>query len=146
MAEKKKTTLNEVLKREKFQKLAKKEQEKSKSVIVVRPDPPAPVKKEDGPGSKIYKTMDESMSDLRFYFLEGEYRERVAELFNANEAQFDRLGITPRRFLDFARESFDRFKQLQKKMPLEPMSKKAWDYMERSLSELIGKLNDRFNK
>ncbi|EQA44038.1 hypothetical protein LEP1GSC050_1988 [Leptospira broomii serovar Hurstbridge str. 5399] len=147
MAEKKKTILSEVLKREKFQKLEKKDKDKApKSVIAVRPDLDSSPKKDDGPGRKIYKAIDESMGDLRFYFLEGEYREKLAGLFNSHESQFDRLGISPRRFLDFARESFDRFKQLQKKMPLEPMSKKAWEYMDRSLNELIGKLNEKFSR
>ncbi|TGL64191.1 LIC11177 family protein [Leptospira sarikeiensis] len=147
MGIKKKTVLPDVLMREKLQKIAI--DEKSKAARVVGSDKVASgsdPKKDDGPGSKIYKAIDESLADLRYYFLEGEYRDKVAELFNKNEGQFDRLGITPRRFLDFARESFDRFKQLQKKMPLEPMNKKGWEYLERSLLELIGKLNEKFNK
>ncbi|PJZ65754.1 hypothetical protein EHQ27_06595 [Leptospira wolffii] len=146
MADKKKTVLPEILKREKLQKVALKEKENAARIVGSDKSDGSDSKKDDGPGAKIYKAMDESMSDLRYYFLEGEYRDKVGELFNKNEAQFDRLGITPRRFLDFARESFDRFKQLQKKMPLEPMNKKGWDYLERSLLELIGKLNDKFNK
>lgn len=133
--------------REKLQKIAL--NEKAKAARIVGSDKvgsEVDPRKEDGPGSKIFKAIDESLSDLRYYFLEGEYGDKVADLFNRNESQFDRLGITPRRFLEFARESFDRFKQLQKKMPLEPMNKKGWEYLERSLSELIGKLNEKFNK
>ncbi|MGJ4789983.1 hypothetical protein EHQ52_03200 [Leptospira koniambonensis] len=147
MADKKKTILPDVLMREKLQKIAL--NEKAKAARIVGSDKvgsESDPRKEDGPGSKIFKAIDESLSDLRYYFLEGEYGDKVAELFNRNESQFDRLGITPRRFLEFARESFDRFKQLQKKMPLEPMNKKGWEYLERSLSELIGKLNEKFNK
>ncbi|TGJ98279.1 hypothetical protein EHQ53_00680 [Leptospira langatensis] len=145
MAEKKKTVLPDVLMREKLLKVALDEKAKAARVIGSEKKDTDP-KKDDGPGSKIYKAIDEALVDLRYYFLEGEYRDKVAELFNRNEGQFDRLGITPRRFLDFARESFDRFKQLQKKMPLEPMNKKGWDYLERSLLELIGKLNEKFHK
>lgn len=133
--------------REKLQKIAL--NEKAKAARVVGSDKggsESDPRKEDGPGSKIYKAIDESLADLRYYFLEGEFGDKIADLFNRNESQFDRLGITPRRFLDYARESFDRFKQLQKKMPLEPMNKKGWEYLERSLSELIGKLNEKFHK
>ncbi|PJZ47804.1 LIC11177 family protein [Leptospira saintgironsiae] len=147
MADKKKTILPDVLMREKLQKIAL--NEKAKAARIVGSDKvgsEVDPRREDGPGSKIFKAIDESLSDLRYYFLEGEYGDKVADLFNRNESQFDRLGITPRRFLEFARESFDRFKQLQKKMPLEPMNKKGWEYLERSLSELIGKLNEKFNK
>ncbi|PJZ24491.1 hypothetical protein CH352_13920 [Leptospira hartskeerlii] len=146
MADKKKTVLPDVLMREKLQKIAL--NEKAKASRIVGPDKgnSGDSKGDDGPGSKIYKAIEESLSDLRYYFLEGEYGSKIADLFNRNESQFDRLGITPRRFLEFARESFDRFKQLQKKMPLEPMNKKGWEYLERSLSELIGKLNDKFHK
>ncbi|TGK36714.1 LIC11177 family protein [Leptospira andrefontaineae] len=147
MADKKKTILPDVLMREKLQKIALNEKAKAARIlgsdkVGSEVDP----RKEDGPGSKIFKAIDESLSDLRYYFLEGEYGDKIADLFNRNESQFDRLGITPRRFLEFARESFDRFKQLQKKMPLEPMNKKGWEYLERSLSELIGKLNEKFHK
>ncbi len=135
------------MKREKLLKVALKEKEKAfRNVGSGKNDSDGDSKKDDGPRVKIYKAMDDALSDLRYYFLEGEYRDKVADLFNKNESQFDRLGITPRRFLDYTRESFDRFKQLQKKMPLDPMSKKGWDYLERSLLELINKLNEKFNK
>ncbi|GBF38620.1 hypothetical protein LPTSP1_16130 [Leptospira johnsonii] len=146
LADKKKTVLPDVLMREKLQKIALNEKAKASRVVGSDKGNSGDSKRDDGPGSKIYNAIDDSLADLRYYFLEGEYRDKVADLFNRNESQFDRLGITPRRFLDFARESFDRFKQLQKKMPLEPMSKKGWDYLERSLLELIGKLNEKFNK
>ncbi|EIE03431.1 LIC11177 family protein [Leptospira licerasiae] len=146
MADKKKTVLPDVLMREKLQKIALNEKAKASKIVGSDKANSGDSKPEDGPGSKIYKAIDESLSDLRYYFLEGEYGSRIADLFNRNESQFDRLGITPRRFLEFARESFDRFKQLQKKMPLEPMNKKGWEYLERSLLELIGKLNEKFNK
>ncbi|EMK02241.1 MULTISPECIES: hypothetical protein [unclassified Leptospira] len=147
MADKKKTVLPEVLMREKLQKIALNEKAKASKIIgSEKGNSGTDPKRDEGPGSKIYKAIDEALADLRYYFLEGEYKDRIADLFNRNENQFDRLGITPRRFLEFARESFDRFKQLQKKMPLEPMNKKGWEYLERSLLELIGKLNDKFNK
>ncbi|MGJ4748287.1 LIC11177 family protein [Leptospira sp. SA-E8] len=146
MADKKKTVLPDVLMREKLQKIALNEKAKASRIVGSDKGSGSDPKKDDGPGSKIYKAIDESLADLRYYFLEGEYGIKIADLFNRNESQFDRLGITPRRFLEFARESFDRFKQLQKKMPLEPMNKKGWEYLERSLSELIGKLNEKFNK
>lgn len=41
---------------------------------------------------------------------------------------------------------FDRYKQLDKKMPLEPMNKKSWDHVEKSLNELITKLLEKFSK
>lgn len=97
-------------------------------------------------GSKIYKAIDEVKLDIRYYFLEDEYKEKIAAIYAKNEAQLDKLGIDPKKYLDYARESFDRYKQLDKKMPLEPMNKKSWDHVERSLNELISKLLEKFVK
>ncbi|MCG6162096.1 hypothetical protein, partial [Leptospira bandrabouensis] len=96
--------------------------------------------------SKIYKAMDDVKLDVRYYFLEDEYRDKIAGIYIKNEAHLDRLGIEAKKYLDYARESFDRYKQLDKKMPLEPMNKKSWDHVEKSLNELIAKLLEKFVK
>ncbi|WP_425460661.1 LIC11177 family protein [Leptospira gomenensis] len=108
---------------------------------------PQPVsEKKEGPGSRIYKAMDEIKLDIRYYFLEDEFRDKIAAIYNKNEAHLERLGIEPKKYLDYARETFDRYKQLNKKMPLDPMNKKSWEYVEKSLKELIAKLLEKFVK
>lgn len=102
--------------------------------------------KKEVQGSKIYKAIDEVKLDIRYYFLEDEYKEKIATIYIKNEVQLDKLGVDPKKYLDYARESFDRYKQLNKKMPLEPMNKKSWDHVERSLNELISKLLEKFVK
>nr|WP_232371651.1 hypothetical protein [Leptospira ainazelensis] len=153
----KKSALFDILKREKLEKLIKgnqnsaskaagpKETQKSSGSENLA-EKTAPSEKKEGQGMKIYKAMDEVKLDIRYYFLEDEYKEKVAGIYNKNEGHLDRLGIEPRKYLDYARESFDRFKQLNKKMPLEPMNKKSWDYVEKSLNELIAKLLEKFVK
>ncbi|WP_394854573.1 LIC11177 family protein [Leptospira ellisii] len=102
--------------------------------------------KKEGAGFRIYKAMDEIKLDIRYYFLEDEFRDKIAAIYNKNETHLERLGIEPKKYLDYARETFDRYKQLNKKMPLDPMNKKSWEYVEKSLNELIAKLLEKFVK
>ncbi|MCG6168436.1 LIC11177 family protein [Leptospira sanjuanensis] len=154
MTQNKKSALFDILKREKLEKLLKKNappktsapKEKSQSpAMEISGEKSAPVDKKDQV-SKIYKAMDEVKLDVRYYFLEDEYRDKIAGIYIKNEAHLDRLGIEAKKYLDYARESFDRYKQLDKKMPLEPMNKKSWDHVEKSLNELIAKLLEKFVK
>ncbi|ALO25004.1 hypothetical protein LEP1GSC137_2001 [Leptospira borgpetersenii str. Noumea 25] len=148
----KKSALFDILKREKLEKIKKKDSSVKPSV----PNEKLPTSenvseksstdKKEIQGSKIYKAIDEVKLDIRYYFLEDEYKEKIAAIYAKNEAQLDKLGIDPKKYLDYARESFDRYKQLDKKMPLEPMNKKSWDHVERSLNELISKLLEKFVK
>ncbi|EKQ91206.1 hypothetical protein LEP1GSC016_2760 [Leptospira borgpetersenii serovar Hardjo-bovis str. Sponselee] len=148
----KKSALFDILKREKLEKMKKKDSSVKPSV----PNEKLPTSenvseksstdKKEIQGSKIYKAIDEVKLDIRYYFLEDEYKEKIAAIYAKNEAQLDKLGIDPKKYLDYARESFDRYKQLDKKMPLEPMNKKSWDHVERSLNELISKLLEKFVK
>ncbi|PJZ55921.1 LIC11177 family protein [Leptospira barantonii] len=155
MTQNKKSALFDILKREKLEKLLKKNPSPvaNASKENSQAQTPAPdsgsektSNKKESQGSKIYKAMDEVKLDIRYYFLEDEYREKVASIYIKNELQLDRLGIEPRKYLDYARESFDRYKQLDKKMPLEPMNKKSWEHVEKSLNELITKLLEKFVK
>lgn len=158
MTQNKKSALFDILKREKLEKLVKgnrnsasktaaaKETQKTAGSDSVEEKTAAPAEKKEGQGTKIYKAMDEIKLDIRYYFLEDEYKEKIAGIYNKNEGHLDRLGIDPRKYLDYARETFDRFKQLNKKMPLEPMNKKSWEYVEKSLNELIVKLLEKFVK
>lgn len=148
----KKSALFDILKREKLEKLLKKDSSPKTSAPKESSSAPADAisektsDKKDSQVSKIYKAMDEVKLDIRYYFLEDEYRDKIAAIYMKSEAQLDRLGIEPRKYLDYARESFDRYKQLDKKMPLEPMNKKSWDHVEKSLNELISKLLEKFVK
>ncbi|ANH00022.2 LIC11177 family protein [Leptospira borgpetersenii] len=152
MTQNKKSALFDILKREKLEKIKKKDSSVKPSV----PNEKLPTSenvseksstdKKEIQGSKIYKAIDEVKLDIRYYFLEDEYKEKIAAIYAKNEAQLDKLGIDPKKYLDYARESFDRYKQLDKKMPLEPMNKKSWDHVERSLNELISKLLEKFVK
>lgn len=148
----KKSALFDILKREKLEKMLKKGKdpsapnEKLQTPASENVSEKSSADKKEIQGSKIYKTMDEVKLDIRYYFLEDEYKEKIAAIYAKNEAQLDKLGVDPKKYLDYARESFDRYKQLNKKMPLEPMSKKSWDHVERSLNELISKLLEKFVK
>lgn len=148
----KKSALFDILKREKLDKLLKKDSSSKPSASKESSSAPADspsektTEKKESQSSKIYKAMDDVKLDIRYYFLEDEYREKVAAIYIKNEIQLDKLGIEPRKYLDYARESFDRYKQLDKKMPLEPMNKKSWEHVEKSLNELITKLFEKFVK
>ncbi|TGL98152.1 hypothetical protein EHQ76_13265 [Leptospira barantonii] len=152
MTQNKKSALFDILKREKLDKLLKKDSSSKPSASKESSSAPADspsektTEKKESQSSKIYKAMDDVKLDIRYYFLEDEYREKVAAIYIKNEIQLDKLGIEPRKYLDYARESFDRYKQLDKKMPLEPMNKKSWEHVEKSLNELITKLFEKFVK
>ncbi|WP_078128109.1 LIC11177 family protein [Leptospira alexanderi] len=150
MTQNKKSALFDILKREKLEKMRKKDpsapNEKLQPPTSENVSEKSSTDKKEAQGSKIYKTMDEVKLDIRYYFLEDEYKEKIAAIYIKNEIQLDKLGVDPKKYLDYARESFDRYKQLNKKMPLEPMNKKSWDHVERSLNELISKLLEKFVK
>ncbi|AXR66147.1 LIC11177 family protein [Leptospira mayottensis] len=150
MTQNKKSALFDILKREKLEKMMKKDPSAKSSVPNEKASENVSEKsstdKKEVQGSKIYKAIDEVKLDIRYYFLEDEYKEKIATIYIKNEVQLDKLGVDPKKYLDYARESFDRYKQLNKKMPLEPMNKKSWDHVERSLNELISKLLEKFVK
>ncbi|AXR62420.1 LIC11177 family protein [Leptospira mayottensis] len=150
MTQNKKSALFDILKREKLEKMMKKDPSAKSSVpnekAFENVSEKSSTDKKEVQGSKIYKAIDEVKLDIRYYFLEDEYKEKIATIYIKNEVQLDKLGVDPKKYLDYARESFDRYKQLNKKMPLEPMNKKSWDHVERSLNELISKLLEKFVK
>ncbi|WP_061250235.1 LIC11177 family protein [Leptospira alstonii] len=154
MSKNKKSALFDILKREKLEKMKKKNSlakllepgEKPQTSPSENASEKSSAEKKESLGSKIYKAMDDVKLDIRYYFLEDDYKEKMAAIYIKNETQLDKLGIDPKKYLDYARESFDRFKQLDKKMPLEPMNKKSWDHVEKSLNELISKLLEKFVK
>ncbi|WP_036096878.1 LIC11177 family protein [Leptospira weilii] len=154
MSKNKKSALFDILKREKLEKLKKKNSpaklsepnEKTQISPSETTSEKSSAEKKESQGSKIYKAIEDVKLDIRYYFLQDEYLEKLAAIYVKNEGPLDKLGIEPKKYLDYARESFDRYKQLDKKMPLEPMNKKSWDHVEKSLNELISKLLEKFVK
>ncbi|WP_061241685.1 hypothetical protein [Leptospira interrogans] len=135
MAQNKKSALFDILKREKLEKMLKRNSSSGQSQSNEKPQT-----------SKIYKAIEDVKLDIRYYFLQDEYVEKLASIYIKNEGPLEKLGIDPKKYLEYARDSFDRYKQLDKKMPLEPMNKKSWDHVEKSLNELITKLLEKFSK
>lgn len=160
MEEKKKSLLADILKREKLQKafgLNNKSNNQSKIPNTTEEEQssqsPPPVEN-NVPQSKINKekekvdaakqvnTYEKVASDLsldiRFYFLkEGEYSKKFKKLYYDNKEKLDKYGIDARKFLEYCQESFDRYKKAKNMMPLDPMKPKAYDYVEKSIKELL---------
>lgn len=91
--------------------------------------------------------MTEALIDIRFYFLkEGEYSSKFRKLFLDNKKELDKYGIDARKFLDYSREAFDRYKKTKNMMPLDPMKPKAYEYVENNVKDLIKMFAQRFGK
>lgn len=89
----------------------------------------------------------QAKTDLRFYFLnDGTYADDFKRMFLENEPLFKRYGITSQKYLEYIRESFDRYKKIHDMMPLDPMKPKHFKYVEDSISELVRMFNQRFGK
>ncbi|EKP06632.1 hypothetical protein LEP1GSC049_1693 [Leptospira kirschneri serovar Cynopteri str. 3522 CT] len=148
----KKSALFDILKREKLEKMMKRNSSSEQSQENEKPQTSENVpeksstEKKESQISKIYKAIEDVKLDIRYYFLQDEYVEKLASIYIKNEGPLEKLGIDPKKYLEYARDSFDRYKQLDKKMPLEPMNKKSWDHVEKSLNELITKLLEKFSK
>ncbi|WP_017862587.1 LIC11177 family protein [Leptospira interrogans] len=154
MAQNKKSALFDILKREKLEKMLKRNSSSGQSQSNEKPQTSvsenvpekSSTEKKEPQTSKIYKAIEDVKLDIRYCFLQDEYVEKLASIYIKNEGPLEKLGIDPKKYLEYARDSFDRYKQLDKKMPLEPMNKKSWDHVEKSLNELITKLLEKFSK
>jgi hypothetical protein len=91
--------------------------------------------------------INEALIDIRYYFLkEGEYSAKFRNLYLQNKNELDKYAIDARKFLDYSREAFDRYKKTKNMMPLDPMKPKAFDYVETNVKDLIKMLAERFGK
>ncbi len=85
-------------------------------------------------------------TDIRFYFLKGDYLAKINQMYYDYSLDLEEIGISQRKFIDFIRESFERIKQVQKKLPLEPMNPKFYDYVDKCVQELMVGLRQKFKK
>ncbi len=158
MAENKSSSVEEVLKREKLAKdFEREKKETEKKAIaqaiekVSKASHAASNSKADVHSSRYITSFDMALSqsrqDMRYYFLnETDYGNRLKEIFQENESLLKKYGINGRKFLEYVRESFERFKKIHGLMPLEPMKPKHFKYVEDSIQELLHMFNQRFGK
>lgn len=154
MANEKKTSLEEILKREKLTKDFLKEKSSSEAKEIQKAAQAlsnASEKQSESKQTKFITNIDyaivQAKTDIRFYFLnEADYADAFKSMFTENESVFKRFGITTQKYLDYVRESFDRYKKIHNLLPFEPMKPKHFKYVEDSVSELIRMFNQRFDK
>ncbi|MDF3819346.1 hypothetical protein P3G55_05525 [Leptospira sp. 96542] len=155
MAEKKKSSVDELLKREKltkdFEKEKVKSEKKAMELAVEKMSQANPSETDSSKTTKFITNIDITLSqaktDLRFYFLnESNYSDEFKRLYSENESVFKRYGITTQKYLEYIRESFDRYKKIHKLMPLDPMKPKHFKYVEDSIAELVRMFSQRFGK
>jgi hypothetical protein len=73
--------------------------------------------------------------DIRYYFVrEGDFVSEFKTLYTELKAEMMKYGINSRKFLEYCRESFDRYKNTNKLLPLDPMKIKAYKYVEASVT------------
>ncbi|WP_109020590.1 LIC11177 family protein [Leptospira kobayashii] len=155
MAENKNSMVGEVLKREKLRKDHKKEQiETERKAIEAAVAKMAPSEEKpsivSAANSRRYLSSYEiavvkTSKDIRYYFLlEEEYASKFKEIFQTNEAIFKRYAIDGPKYLEYIRESYERYKKVHSLMPLEPMKPKHFKYVVDSIHELIHMLGQRF--
>ena len=139
----KKSDLGDILKRERERKIVENEKAKKAKSIVAPKD--SNVK--SGSLAEWEKNFNagliDSANDIRFYFVKDEYYDKLKDLYRENFVDFEKFGISAYKFLDYARESFERFKNMKKDLPLEPMNKKSYNYIESSVLSLLAKLKDK---
>ncbi|TGM01293.1 LIC11177 family protein [Leptospira jelokensis] len=155
MPDDKKSSVDEVLKREKLTKEFEKEkrisEQKAIEQAAAKLSSQSQLNSEPTKTSKFITNIDiafsQAKADLRYYFLnDGNYADEFKRLFVENESIFKRYGITSQKYLEYVRESFDRYKKIHDMMPLEPMKPKHFKYVEDSISELVRMFNQRFGK
>jgi hypothetical protein len=158
MAENKSSSVGEVLKREKLIKDFEREKKDTEKKAITQAvekisetSHPATNSNSKAHSARYITSFDMALSqsrqDLRFYFLnETDYGDRLKEIFQENEALLKKYGITGRKYLEYVRESFERFKKIHGLMPLEPMKPKHFKYVEESIQELLRMFDQRFGK
>ncbi|XDD47291.1 hypothetical protein AB3N60_04175 [Leptospira sp. WS39.C2] len=155
MPDDKKSSVDEVLKREKLTKEFEKEkrisEQKAIEQAAAKLSSQSQVSSESPKTSKFITNIDiafsQAKADLRYYFLnDGNFADEFKRMFVENEPLFKRYGITSQKYLEYIRESFDRYKKIHDMMPLDPMKPKHFKYVEDSINELIRMFNQRFGK
>ncbi|WCL48856.1 hypothetical protein [Leptospira sp. GIMC2001] len=155
--ENRRSVLADILKRERLDRFLKKEKKTdiSKATGLIKEksgdkpfDPKEASKGKPGKmDSNFELAVKEVAVDIRYYFLtEGEYTAKFRELYNELREDLNRYGITAKKFIDYSRESFDRYKNIQKMMPLEPMKLKGFKYVESSVRDLVKMMGQKFGK
>lgn len=162
-ADKKKSVLKDILKREKLDKLLNREKKVDIAKVATQA---IKVKSEEKSSSSVGQAKDinnqinaakantsfdqaadDVSIDIRYYFLKEEnYFAKFKELYLTHKDDFFRYGITAKKFIEYSRESFDRYKKIQKQMPLEPMKPKAFTYVQSSVNDLVKMLAQKFGK
>ncbi|MDZ4726818.1 MAG: hypothetical protein SH817_11730 [Leptospira sp.] len=157
MADNKQSAINEVLKREKLAKDFEREKNSTENKTIQIAAQKIAEASKASPGtapahsarfiSSFDMALSQTRQDLRYYFLnDAEYGNRLKELFQQNEAVLKRYGINGRKFLEYVRESFERYKKIHSLLPLEPMKPKYFKYVEDSILELVTMFSQQFGK
>jgi len=154
--ENRRSVLHDILKREKENKKLNKEKPPTvsksiptaKSLIDEKSSSTQTNSAKSKPGLSAYdEAINEVASDIRFYLVrDGDYTIRFKDLYDELKLDMNKFGINARKYLDYVRESFDRFKSTHKMMPLAPMNAKAYKYVESSFRELLNKMQEKFKK
>ncbi|WP_232420779.1 LIC11177 family protein [Leptospira vanthielii] len=151
----KKSSVEEVLKREKLTKEFEREKRSSEQKAIeqaaAKLSAQSPETTDTAKTSKFITNIDiafsQAKTDIRFYFLnDGTYADDFKRMFEENESIFKRYGITNQKYLEYVRESFDRYKKIHNMLPLDPMKPKHYKYVEDSILELVRMFNQRFGK
>ena len=154
--ENRKSVLHDILKREREAKKLQKDKApiSSKPITIAKTqiDQKSTSAQSNAPkskqGSSAYNdALVEVALDIRFYFLrEGDYTFHFKDLYDELKSDMDKYGIGARKFLDYIRESFDRYKNTHKMMPLDPMNLKTYKYVESSFRDLLKMMQQKFKK
>lgn len=157
--EEKKSVLGDILKRERLDKMLRKDKvedgdgsgQKSKSPVSHTNQTQARdinnrVKSSQA-NTSYDSALQEILLDIRYYFLkEGDYNDKFREIYFHHKIELEKYGINAKKFIEYARESFDRYKKTNDLMPLEPMKPKAYKYVESSIQDLVKMLGEKFGK
>jgi hypothetical protein len=154
--ENRKTVLHDILKRERENKKIQKEKtgEFGKFAGLVKSKVEEKTNNSNSTNSTkpvVATTYDDAIADvsldIRYYFVrDGEFVSEFRTLYNELKVDMMKYGINSRKFLEYCRESFDRYKNTNKLMPLDPMKIKAYKYVEASVRDLLRMMNEKFKK
>jgi hypothetical protein len=149
--ENRKSVLADILKRERLQKEEKKNAARVSAPGSSRAENSTKALNEKVVSSKNSLGFDAALKevsiDIRYYFMtEGDFSGKFKDLYLEIATDLARYGISPRKFIDYTCESFDRFKKLHKLMPLEPMNLKGFKYVETSVRDLVRMMEQKFGK
>jgi len=96
---------------------------------------------------EVESLVKELGGDARYYFLkEQSYEARFRQIYLENYDLLNKYGINTRKYYEYLRDSFDRYKNVHNLMPFEPMKLKAFQYVESSALELIQMMSQKLGK